>query len=164
LDKNDLKVNFIESNIGEILKAKKRKDKIACSLCAKLKKAIITKEAKKLGCNKIAFGHHIDDAIETLFMNMIGEGRIATFSPFIDFNRNQIELIRPFILTREEDITSAAKKYQIPIIKNACPLENLTRRTYIKNFLETNFYKNKNFKNCYINFQQSLLNGKQSNL
>nr|QIQ09856.1 tRNA 2-thiocytidine(32) synthetase TtcA [uncultured Mycoplasmataceae bacterium] len=160
------KVNFktVESNMNEILLAKKKKGVIQCSLCAKLKKAILVKEAKKLKCNKIAMAHHVDDAIETLFMNMIHEGRIATFNPKNYFDRTDMTLIRPFCLLREKSLIREAKKQNIPIIKRDCPIDGKTERTYIKSFLEKNFYKNKKFSMSYENFLVALLNGKQSSL
>jgi tRNA(Ile)-lysidine synthase TilS/MesJ len=124
----------------------------------------MVKEARKLGFNKIATGHHIDDAIETLFMNMINEGRISTFSPITFFDRNDIHLIRPFCLLKEEMTIKVAKKLKIPIIKNSCPNETTTQRNDIKKMLDQVFYKNTKFKYSYKNFQVALLNSKQSNL
>ena len=61
--------------------------------------------AKALGCNKIAFGHHFDDAVETLMLNLLNEGRIGCFSPVTFLDRKQITLIRPLIYTPEKMIT-----------------------------------------------------------
>lgn len=160
------KINFklVESNMNEILLAKTKKNTIQCSLCAKLKKAILVKEAKKLKCNKIAMAHHADDAIETLFMNMIHEGRISTFNPKNYFDRTDMTLIRPFCLVREDSLIKEAKKQQIPIIERDCPIDGTTERTYMKKFLQENFYLNNKFKMSYENFLVSLLNGKQSTL
>jgi tRNA(Ile)-lysidine synthase TilS/MesJ len=160
-----LEVKFINSNVGEILRAKLSKQgKVQCSLCAKLKKAIMVREAKKLGINKLATGHHIDDAIETFFMNLINEGRIATFMADNFFDRNGIHLIRPFILIKESETKALSKQMKIPVIKNSCPNEHTTQREYIKHFIETNFYENPKLKASYKNFQIALLNGKQSQL
>jgi tRNA(Ile)-lysidine synthase TilS/MesJ len=165
LKDNKLKVKFINSNVGDALKAKlSRTGKVQCSLCAKLKKAIMVKEAKKMGINKLATGHHIDDAIETFFMNMINEGRLATFMPDNFFDRNDIHLIRPFILIKESDTIAISKKLKIPVIKNSCPNEVTTQRQYVKDFINSNFYTNPRFKASLRNFQVALLNGKQSQL
>jgi tRNA(Ile)-lysidine synthase TilS/MesJ len=162
---HDLDVKFIESNVGEILKAKLSKNgKVQCSLCAKLKKAIMVKEAKKMKINKIATGHHVDDAIETLFMNMINEGRLSTFQPMTNFDRNHIFLIRPFILCKEDVPKSICKKMNIPVIIGSCPNEFDTQRAYMKQFLKDNFYDNPRFKASLANFPTALLNGKQSAL
>lgn len=162
LKKLDFKL--VESNMNEILLAKKKKGVIQCSLCAKLKKAILVKEAKKLKCNKIAMAHHADDAIETLFMNMIHEGRISTFNPKNYFDRTDMTLIRPFCLIREDVLIKEFKKQRIPIIERDCPIDGKTERTYMKKFLKDNFYSSKKFGMSYENFLIALLNGKQSKL
>ena len=162
--KHKLDIKNIESNIAEVLNLKKENNAIQCSLCSKMKKAILIKEAKKLGCNKIAMGHHIDDAIETVFLNMVNEGRIATFKPNTYLDRTNMYLIRPFILCNEMDIIAVSKKLRVPVIKMMCPNEKNTQRTYFKKFIEKNFYSNKLFVNCYKNFRNMLLNGKNSDL
>ena len=86
-EKQGIKFVIVPTKMGEILRANMKKQKIQCSLCSKMKKAILIDEAKKYNCNKIAMGHHADDAIETLFMNMINEGRIATFKPITYLDR-----------------------------------------------------------------------------
>jgi tRNA(Ile)-lysidine synthase TilS/MesJ len=124
----------------------------------------MVKEAKKLKINKLATGHHIDDAIETFFMNMINEGRLNTFSPDTFFDRNGIHLIRPFILVKEDVTRSITKQMKIPVIVGSCPNEFSTQRMDIKSMLEKQFYKNPQFKASLHNFQVMLLNGKQSSL
>ena len=158
----DFKV--VETTMGEILRGQIKKGKIQCSLCSKLKKAILIDEAKKENCNKVAMGHHADDAIETFFMNMINEGRIATFKPKMYLDRSDIWFIRPFIFTREKDITKAAKKENMPIVPCGCPMEGFTQRDTMKDFLHTNFYKNKKWEISYKNFFHALINGKEFSL
>lgn len=165
MKKQKLSVKFIDSNVGDILKAKYKKEGGSqCSLCAKLKKAIMVKYAKKHGFNKIATAHHCDDAIETLFMNMINEGKLATFNAVSYLDRNDIYLIRPFILANEHDITSVVKQLKIPIITNSCPNEFTTQRAKIKNMLSNVFYKSNDFKASQLNFRSLLLNGAGANL
>ncbi len=164
LNENKLNVQFIDSNVSEVLELKKKNNKIACSLCSKMKKAILIKEAKKLNCNKVAMAHHFDDAIETLFLNLLNEGRIATFKPKSHLSREKIILIRPFVLTNESTIIQLQKKLNIPVIKNQCPNEKMTQRTYLKEFIQKNFYENKLFPNAYLNLRNSLINGKNSEL
>ncbi len=132
-----------DTKMGEILKTQLKKGKIQCSLCSKMKKAILIDQAKLHGCNKVAMGHHADDAIETLFLNMINEGRIATFKPQMFLDRNQIMFIRPLITCREKDIARAAKKLALPILPCGCPMEGFTQRDTMKAFLKQHFYEDK---------------------
>lgn len=159
-----IKFHCADTHMGEILRAQMKKNKLQCSLCSKMKKAILIDEAKKLGCNKVAMGHHADDAIETLFMNMVNEGRIATFKPKMYLDRSDIWFIRPLILAREKDIAREANKLNLPIVPCGCPMEGFTQRDTMKDFLLKNFYKSEKWGASYKNFLIALLNGKESSL
>lgn len=162
--KHGIEFHFVDSKIGEILKANMKGSKIQCSLCSKMKKAILIDAAKLYNCNKVAMGHHADDAIETLFLNMINEGRIATFKPKMFLDRSNIWFVRPLITCREKDIRSAAKRIEAPIIPCGCPMEGFTQRDSMKIFLKEHFYNNKKWSASYLNFFIALMNGKESDL
>ena len=159
-------VDFIiaDTHMGEILMNKMKNNKLQCSLCSKMKKAILIEEAKKLGCNKVAMGHHADDAIETFFMNLLNEGRIATFKPLMYLDRTDIWFIRPLILAREKDIKKITNKAEMPIIPCGCPMEGFTQRDTTKDFLLESFYRNKKWEASYKNFLVALMNGKECDL
>lgn len=160
-------VNFeiIQSNIGDVLKSKVRPDgRLECSLCSKMKKAVLAKWAHDNQCNKIAMGHHADDAIETLFMNMIYEGRIATFMPKIYLERSQLTFIRPFILAREKTIIKTKKELDIPILQGLCTMGGRTLRDKLKPLIAKTFYDNPEYEASYKNFLLALLNGKGCDL
>lgn len=122
---------------------------LPCSICSRMKKAAINKVAHKLNCNKVAFAHHADDAIETLLMNTIYGGRIATFAPKMFLTDTQLTFIRPLIYCREKDIISTCKKENIPIIKSSCPNDHITMREEAKNIL-LNLYKK--YPSSYSNY------------
>lgn len=158
-------MEIIKSNIAQVLKVKKEKGKIQCSLCAKMKKAILIQAIKKQGFNKLALGHHAEDAIETLFMNILSQSRMASFQPLTFLDREKIYLIRPMIMCREKQIIALSKKLQIPITKGLCPNERITQRTYMKKFIEKNFYQNNtNWPNAYTNLYRCLFNKKGCDL
>ena len=115
---------------------------LPCSICAKMKKSMIDKFAKAHGIKKIAFAHHVDDALETLLMNMIYGGRIATFSPYMHLDKDDVNFIRPFIYVKEQEIASLVKEEKIYIETSACPNDKLTTRENIKNI----------FKNIYLDY------------
>lgn len=132
-----LKVPFaaIDTQIAEIV-FKVREEKNPCSLCAKMRKGALYRTAHELGCNKAAFGHHMDDCIETFMMNLMFAGRVATFAPKAHLTRQDITLIRPFIFLREWDIKGAVNKTDIPVAKNPCPQDENTKRQELKDFIK----------------------------
>lgn len=150
-----------KSKIKDILNLNLHKNRIDCSLCSTLKKGAVIKAAKKLDCNKVAFAHHSDDAIETLYMNMIYGGRIATFDPKMFLTNSEITFIRPFCLSFESDIAKTAKKLEIPLIKSGCPNDGFTQRQEIKELLHGIYHK---YPQAKENFLLSLYNEKHINL
>ncbi len=113
-----------------------RKEKNPCSLCSKMRKGSLNDAAKKLGCNKIALGHHLDDAAETFFMNLFNGGNIGCFSPVSYLSRKDIYMIRPLIFLTEDEVISAVKRLNLPIVKSKCPSDGYTERQRIKDLLK----------------------------
>ena len=120
-----------ETNIGRIV-YEERKEANPCSLCANMRRGAINSLAKKLGCNKVALGHHLDDALETFLMSMVFEGRMHTFMPRTYLSRADITVIRPMIYVYEKDIISIANKLELPVVPNNCPADGITKRTTMK--------------------------------
>ena len=111
-----------------------RKEKSPCSLCANMRRGALNGMASKLGCNKVALGHHGDDMIETFFLSLMYEGRISTFSPVTYLERANLTVIRPMILLREFEVSSYSK--DLPVLHNPCPVNHKTQREYVKNLLK----------------------------
>jgi len=110
-----------------------RAEKNPCSLCAKLRRGALNNIAKQLNCNKVALGHHLDDAIETLLLCMFYEGRFSCFKPKTYLDRKDITVIRPLVYVKEQTIKQVVEDLQLPIIHNPCPVDGLTKREEIKN-------------------------------
>ncbi len=157
----DLNIYHEDSKIADILKLNLHKEKIDCSLCSTLKKGAVIKAAKKLGCNKVAFAHHADDAIETLVMNMIYGGRIATFDPKMYLDHSDTTFIRPFCLSFESDIAKTCRQLEIPIISSGCPNDGYTKRADIKKMLHSLYHE---YPQAKENFLLSLYNREKLNL
>ena len=113
----------------------KRKEKSPCSLCSKMRKGILINEALNLGCNKLALGHHKDDAVETLLLNLFYNGNFKCFSPITYLSRKKVTMIRPLFFCNELSVNNFAKKISIPILKNKCPADGITKRQKIKELL-----------------------------
>ncbi|HIQ74091.1 MAG TPA: tRNA 2-thiocytidine(32) synthetase TtcA [Candidatus Cottocaccamicrobium excrementipullorum] len=122
----------ITTEIGKIL-FEARNEAHPCSLCAKLRKGAFNQAALSLGCNKIAYAHHRDDLIETMFLSLFYEGRFYAFSPRTDLDRSGLTLIRPLLYVSEAEIKGFSKKYSLPVCKNPCPVDGKTRREFVKN-------------------------------
>lgn len=114
-----------------------RKEKNPCSLCAKMRRGALHNAAKSLGCNRVALGHHFDDAVETFMLNLFYEGRIGCFSPVTYLSRADLYLIRPMLYLPEKDIRYFASHADLPIVKSACPADGNTEREEMKKLLAT---------------------------
>ena len=152
---------YESSKIADILKLNMRKERIDCSLCSTLKKGAVIKTAKEHGCNKVAFAHHADDAIETMMLNVIYGAKLATFDPIMHLSDSDITFIRPFIYTFENDIQKAVKQLEIPIIKSNCPNDGFTKREDVKQLMHQIYHSYPGSKN---NFLKALHNKEQINL
>ena len=112
-----------------------RREKNPCSLCAKLRRGSLNTALTDLGIRKIALGHHYDDAIETLLMNLLFEGRIGCFQPVTYLDRTGITQIRPLLYCREDDIRRAAQRLRLPVVHNPCPANGHSRRQEVKELI-----------------------------
>lgn len=133
LEQEGVQHTVLPTNIGSLV-FEERQEKNPCALCAKMRRGILHTQAKKLGCNKVALGHHLDDAVETFFMNLYTEGRIGCFSPVTWMSEKEIWVIRPLLLARESDVAKAALESGAPIIKSTCPVDGKTLRTRTKEY------------------------------
>ena len=122
------------SNLWEILFVT-RKEPNPCSLCARMRRGMLHDMAKEAGCNKIALGHHKDDAVETFVMNLFYEGRVGCFSPVSYLSRKGLTMIRPLCLCDERDIISAVRREGLPVMGKTCPVDGETSRQTTKQWL-----------------------------
>ena len=129
---NEMNLNQIKKNIEilnipaeiidtDIFEIANNQEKNQCYLCAKMRRGALYKLAKNLGCNKIALGHHYDDVIETILMNMLNAGSFQTMLPKLHSDNYEVmELIRPLYLIRENDVKAWAKANDLRFIMCAC--------------------------------------------
>ena len=94
----DVEYKTVKTDIAKII-FDIRKESNPCSLCAKMRRGVLHSTAKEMGCNKVALGHHFDDAIETFMLNLFNEGRLAAFLPVTYLSRKKTTLIRPLLYT-----------------------------------------------------------------
>lgn len=140
-----------DSKVYDILKLHPDKNgKIKCSLCSKFKKATVIEAAKEHHCNKIAFGHHSDDAVETLLMNAIHGGKIAVFQPKMYMSKTDTTFIRPLIYAYESDIITTLQQNKIPYVPSTCPNDGYTERQAMKDMLQKFYLKYPMAKNNFV--------------
>lgn len=113
----------------------KKDGKSRCSLCARLRKGALNDKAIELGCNSVALAHNMDDAVETMLMSLIYEGRISTFWAVTRFDDCDLKVIRPLVKVPLEDVIGFKNKYELPVTKNPCPYDGITGRTRVRELL-----------------------------
>ena len=129
----DLEVPFtlVKTEIGPII-FEHRKEKNPCSMCAKMRRGALNQALLERGLNKLALGHHYDDAVVTFMMSLLYEGRISCFQPVTDLDRTGIVQIRPMLYIHEKTIDSFASRESLPVLQNRCTVDKQTKREEIK--------------------------------
>ncbi len=128
-----------------------RKESNPCSLCAKLRRGSLHSAAQAENCNKVALGHHFDDAVETFMMNMFFEGRLGCFSPKSYLSNRKLGLIRPLLYATEKDVHYFINRRSLPIVKSLCPEDHATERENMKQLLTELEKNNKGLKHRIFN-------------
>ena len=134
-DRLGVHYELIESDFSHII-FESRNEKNPCSLCSKMRKGAINDTLRARGVNKLALGHHYDDAVETFLMSLLFEGRIYCFQPVTWLDRSEITQIRPLLYLSEAAISRAAERFELPIVKNTCPMDGESSREEIKNLIK----------------------------
>ncbi len=123
--------HLVKTEIGPII-FDHRKEKNPCSMCSKMRRGALNQALLDNGLNKLALGHHYDDAVETFVMSLIYEGRISCFQPVTDLDRTGIIQIRPMLYVHEKTVDSFAARQNLPVLTNRCPVDKNTKREEIK--------------------------------
>ena len=130
----DVPYTIINTQIAPII-FEHRKEKNPCSMCAKMRRGALNQALKDRGCNKLALGHHYDDAVETFVMSLLYEGRISCFQPVTILDRMGVIQIRPMLYITERSADNFCKRMELPVIENRCPADKHTKREEIKNLV-----------------------------
>ena len=146
----DVEYHVVKTEIAKII-FDVRKESNPCSLCAKMRRGSLHSTATELGCNKVALGHHYDDAVETFMMNLFFEGRLGCFSPVTYLSNRKIKLIRPLIYAQEKDVEYFVRKRSVPVVKSLCPEDHATERENMKQLLAELERTNKGVKHRIFN-------------
>ena len=122
---------LVKTEIGPII-FDYRKEKNPCSMCSKMRRGALNQALLDRGLNKLALGHHYDDAVETFLMSLLYEGRISCFQPVTNLDRSGVIQIRPMLYIHEKTIDHFVSREALPVLENRCPLDKTTKREEIK--------------------------------
>lgn len=153
----EIPCEIFNTNVWEI--AFREAPENPCFLCSKMRRGALYKKVEELGCNKLALGHHFDDVIETTLINMFYAGTVKTMLPKISSTTGKLEVIRPLVYIKEQDIISYTKRNNIEAMSCGCPIEMDkidSKRKEIKKLL-TEFEKgNPNIKQSVFNSMKNI--------
>lgn len=136
LDDLGIEYKIVEEDTYSIVTDKLQEGKTTCSLCSRLRRGILYKTAKEMGATKIALGHHRDDMIETLFLNMFYGGRLKGMPAKLLSDNGEHMVIRPLAYCKEKEIAQYASEKNFPIIPcNLCGSQENLQRKHIKSML-----------------------------
>ena len=121
----------VATQIGPVI-FEYRKEKNPCSMCAKMRRGSLNEALLQKGCNKVAPGHHYDDAVETFMMSLIYEGRLSCFQPVTLLDRTGVTQIRPMLYISEKTVAHFTEQAGLPVVHNTCPADKSTKREEIK--------------------------------
>lgn len=136
-----------------------RKESNPCSLCAKMRRGALNSACNRLGCNKLALGHHLQDVIETFFLSLLYEGRLSTMKPKSFMSKTKVTLIRPLYLTSEKTIKTVSKGF--PVKKSICPADKDSKRQDVEKLIED---INKIIPNSKKRIETAILDAENYNL
>lgn len=132
----DVPYTCVKTDIKQIVFDVRKEDN-PCSLCAKMRRGALSNLLRERGINKLALGHHFDDAVETFMMSLLFEGRLSCFRPVTFMDRSGVTQIRPLIYAGEQKIMNLADSLDIPIVENPCPQDKASKRYEIKQLIKT---------------------------
>lgn len=135
-EERGIEYTCVKTDIKEVVFDVRQEDN-PCSLCAKMRRGALNNTLRERGMNKLALGHHFDDAVETFMMSLLFEGRLSCFQPVTYLDRSGVTQIRPLIYAGEQCIANLAAALELPIVENPCPQDKTSKRYEIKQLLKS---------------------------
>ena len=133
-EKWNVPYTVVKTEIGPII-FDYRKEKNPCSMCAKMRRGALNQAILERGFHKLPLGHHYDDAVQTVVMSLLFEGRISCFQPVTNLDRTGIVQIRPLLYIHEKTVDNFARRENLPVLTNRCPVDKTTKREEVKQLI-----------------------------
>jgi tRNA(Ile)-lysidine synthase TilS/MesJ len=132
--RHEVPYTVVRTQIAHVV-FEERREKNPCSLCAKMRRGALGRALCDRGLNKVALGHHFDDAVETFLLSLVYEGRISCFQPVTYLSRTGITQIRPLLYVGKGTVSRIAAQEGLPTVPNLCPANGNTKRQEVKELL-----------------------------
>lgn len=129
----EIPFDCIEVDIAGTIKSSPNKN--PCYTCAFFRRGAVNSHAVETGCNKVAYAHHHDDAVETFLMSLFYSGQLQTFTPLTYHDRTNITVIRPLVYLREQEIIAAQSVINCEVVPSPCPYNGKTIRQTVKELI-----------------------------
>ena len=135
-EQKSLTYHIEETEIGPLAHSSENREN-PCFLCAWERRKCIFRIAHRLHCQKIAFGHHKDDIIETFLLNVLYSAEISTMLPIQTLFKGKLAIIRPMVLLEEKQIEKFAREKELPVSHSGCPSSGKTKRREMKDLIQS---------------------------
>jgi tRNA 2-thiocytidine biosynthesis protein TtcA len=155
LSERGIEHRIIRSEIGPKAHSRENKEN-PCFLCSRLRRKALFELAAEMDCNKIAFGHHKDDLIETFFLNIFYGASVSTMLPVQEFFEGRLVVIRPFFMLDEDIIDRYARFMGWPRIELGCPTAGSSKREVVKQMLKQFYRTNRKIKGNIFHAMQNV--------
>ena len=132
---NELGIEHTIHRVDIAALIREQNNKSPCFTCAYFRRAAVNRLAVEIGANKVAYAHHLDDAVETFFMSLLSSGQLTTFQPKTFLDRTNVTVIRPLVYLREHEIENFAAERGFDVLKSPCPFDGATNRQTVKNLI-----------------------------
>lgn len=138
---------IVREDTYAIVREKLREGDTACSLCSRLRRGVLYNVAVELGATKVALGHHRDDLLETLLLNLLYSGQIKAMAPRLRSDDGRNLVIRPLIYCDERDLAALAAELQLPVVScGVCSAQENLRRVRVKRLIQELHAENDNVR------------------
>jgi tRNA 2-thiocytidine biosynthesis protein TtcA len=137
LEHTEMKTEIVEQDTYSVVQANTKEGETPCSVCSRMRRGILYTTAKRLGCNKLALGHHREDTLATLVMNLFFSGKIQAMPPKYTTNDGALEVIRPLIEVAESRLIELARHENFPIVPcGLCSQQKDHKRKWVNELLD----------------------------